>query len=141
VFKGIGGLGSLLKQAGQISSKMEGLNDELRARRTTGSAGGGMVEVEVNGLVEVLNCRIDPALLAQSDAEMIEDLVVGAVNQAVTKAKQMHAESLKSMTGGIELPGLDDAMGKFFGGSPPPDAPPDNQDPPESTPQEGPTDG
>ncbi len=139
MFKGIGGLGSLLKQAGQISSKMEGLNDELRAQRTTGSAGGGMVEVEVNGLVEVLNCRIDPAILSQGDAEMIEDLVVGAVNQAVTKAKQMHAESLKSMTGGIDLPGLDDAMGKFFGGSSPTDAPADNEEPPEPSSQEEPS--
>ena len=119
MFKGIGGLGSLLKQAGQISSRMEGLNDELRAQRATGTAGGGMVEIDVNGLVEVLDCRIDPALLAQNDAEMLEDLVVGAVNQAVSKAKQLHAESLKSMTGGIELPGLEDAMGKFFGGSAP----------------------
>ena len=136
MFKGIGELGSLLKQASQISGKMEGLNDELRVRRATGAAGGGMVEVEVNGLVEVLNCRIDPALLAQGDAEMIEDLVVGAVNQAVGKAKQMHAESLRSMTGGIALPGLDDAMSKFFGGSPPSDPSTDSHDPPDSTPKE-----
>jgi len=114
VFKNLAGIGSLLKQAGQITSKMQDMNDELRARRTTGSAGGGMVEVEVNGLVEVLACRIDPQLLAGGDAELIEDLVVGAVNQAVAQAKQLHAEALKSMTGGIELPGLDDAMGKFF---------------------------
>lgn len=125
MFKGIGGLGSLLKQASQISSKMEGLNEELRAHRVTGSAGGGMVEIEVNGLVEVLNCRIDPILVAQGDAEMLEDLVVGAVNQAVAKAKQIHAESLKSMTGGLPLPGLDDAMSKFFGGPAEPD---DNTD-------------
>ncbi len=132
--KGIGGLGSLLKQAGQISSKMEGLNDELRSQRATGSSGGGMVEIDVNGLVEVLDCRIDPTLLSQGDSEMLEDLVVGAVNQAVSKAKQMHAESLKSMTGGIELPGLEDAMGKFFGGSSPSPSPVDDVDPPESTP-------
>ncbi len=137
MFKGIGDLGSLLKQAGQISGKMEGLNDELRARRATGSAGGGMVAIEVNGLVEVLKCRIDPARLAQGDAEMIEDLVGGAGNQAVSKAKQMHAESLKSMTGGIALPGLDDAMSKFFGGSPPSDPSVDSQDEPGSTPKEG----
>lgn len=136
MFKGIGGLGSLLKQAGQISSKMEGLNDELRTRRATGSAGGGMVEIEVNGLVEILRCRIDPALVAQGDAEMLEELVVGAANQAVTKAKQMHAESLKSMTGGIELPGLDDAMSKFFA-APPSEPTTDNEPPPEPTPQEG----
>ena len=137
MFKGIGELGSLLKQAGQISSKMEGLNDGLRTQRATGSAGGGMVEIDVNGLVEILDCRIDATLLAQNDAEMIEDLVVGAVNQAVGKAKQMHAESLKSMTGDIQLPGLDDAMSKFFGGSPPSTTPTDENQPPESNPQDG----
>ena len=134
MFKGLGGIGSLLRQAGQISSRMEGLNEELRSQRATGSAGGGMVEIEVNGLVEVLKCRIDPALLGQGDVEMLEDLVAGAVNQAVGKAKQMHAESLKLMTGGIELPGLDDAMSKFFGGAPPSG---DDDVTPDSTPQNG----
>lgn len=132
MFKGIGGLGSLLKQAGQISSKMEGLNDELRGQKATGAAGGGMVEIDVNGLVEVLDCRIDPALLAQGDSEMLEDLVVGAVNQAVSKAKQLHAEALKSMTGGIELPGLDDAMSRFFGGASPVDPQGDGERPSDS---------
>ena len=123
MFKNIAGLGSLLKQAGQISGKMQGMNEELRAARATGSAGGGMVEIEVNGLVEVLECKIDPQLLAQGDAELLEDLMVGAVNQAVAKAKQLHAEKLQSMTGGIELPGLEDAMGKFFGQGPVDDMP------------------
>lgn len=136
MFKGIGGLGSLLKQASQISSKMEGLNEELRNRRATGSAGGGMVEIEVNGLVEVINCRIDPTLLAQGDAEMLEDLVVGAVNQAVSKAKQIHAESLKSMTGGLDLPGLNSAMSKFFGDPNPSESTANSEDSSESTPQE-----
>lgn len=115
MFKGITGLGSLLKQAHQVSAKMQSLNDELRGQRVTGSAGGGMVEIEVNGLVEVLRCRIDPQLLSDGDTELIEDLVVGAVNQAVAQAKQLHAEAIKSVTGGISLPGLDQAMGKFFG--------------------------
>ena len=59
MFKGLTGLGSLLKQAQEISGRMKGLNEQLRARRATGSAGGGMVEVEVNGLLEVLGCHID----------------------------------------------------------------------------------
>jgi DNA-binding YbaB/EbfC family protein len=132
VFKGIAGLGSLLKQAHQVSAKMQNLNDELRGQRVTGSAGGGMVEIEVNGLVEVLRCRIDPRLLSDGDAELIEDLVVGAVNQAVAQAKQLHAEAIKSVTGGISLPGLDQAMGKFFGAAE--DSQGDHQD----APQDGP---
>lgn len=125
MFKGLGNLGALLKQAQEFSGRMQGLNDELRNRRASGSAGGGMVEVEVNGLMEVLRCHIDPSLLPQGDRELLEDLVATAVNQAITKAKGLHAEALKSAAGGFEVPGLDEAMQKILGGNPggsPPDA-------------------
>lgn len=115
MLKGLTGIGSLLKQAQEITGRMKGLNEDLRARRVTGSAGGGMVEIEVNGLMEVLQCRIDPELVTQGDRELIEDLVTTAVNQAVVKGKELHAEALKSMTGGLEVPGLDEALGKFLG--------------------------
>jgi hypothetical protein len=115
VFREFAGLGSLLKQAQQIGGRMQGLNEELRGRRATGTSGGGMVEIEVNGLVEVLGCRIDPKLLEQGDRELLEDLVATAVNQAVGKAKQLHAEAVKELTGNIELPGLDSALSKFLG--------------------------
>jgi hypothetical protein len=78
-----------------------------------------MVEIEVNGLVEVLRCHIDPKLLAQGDQELLEDLVTTAVNQAVVKAKELHAETMRSLTGGINLPGLEQAMAKFLGTNPP----------------------
>jgi hypothetical protein len=115
VFKGITGLGTLMKQAQEITGRMQGLNEELRVLRATGSAGGGMVEIEVNGLMDVLRCHIDEGLIAQGDRELIEDLVQSAVSQAIAKGKQLHAEALKSLTGGLELPGLDDMMGKFLG--------------------------
>lgn len=114
VFEGLSNLGTLLKQAREIGGKLHGMTEELRTKRATGSAGGGMVEVEVNGLAEVISCRIDPELVRQGDRELIEDLVTTAVNQALAKAKQLHAEAIKSMTGGVELPGLNEAMGKFF---------------------------
>lgn len=119
MFKGLSNLSTLLKQAQQIGGRMQGISDELKGRRVSGSAGGGMVEVEANGLAEVLRCRIDPSLIRQEDRELLEDLVTAAVNQALAKAKQMHAESLKSLTGGIELPGLEDAISKFTGGEQP----------------------
>jgi DNA-binding YbaB/EbfC family protein len=114
VFKGLAGLGSLLKNASEISSRMEKMGDELRSRRVTGTSGGGMVEVEANGLCEVVRCRIDPSLVAQQDRELIEDLVVGAINDAVAKARQLHADAVRSMTGGISLPGMEDVMAKFL---------------------------
>jgi nucleoid-associated protein EbfC len=114
VFGGLGNLAAMLKNARELGGRMQAISDELRARRATGSAGGGLVEVEVNGLVEVLRCRIDPKLLAQPDAELLEDLVVTAVNQAVVKAKEFHAEAVRSATSGLNLPGLDDALGRML---------------------------
>jgi DNA-binding YbaB/EbfC family protein len=119
VFKGLAGLGSLLKQAQELSTRMKGLNDELRTRRASGTAGGGMVEIEINGVLEVLRCRIDPSLFSQGDRELLEDLVTTAVNQAIAKAKELHAEALQSATGGMDMPGLDEAMKKLLGGNPP----------------------
>lgn len=119
VFKGLGNLGAILKQAQEFGGRMKGLNDELRTRRVTGSAGGGMVEVEVNGLIEALRCHVDPQLIAQGDRELIEDLVVTAINQAVAKAREAHAEAVRTLTGGLEIPGLDQALSKLMGEHPP----------------------
>ncbi len=114
MFKGLANLGSLLQQAREIGGKMQGLSDQLRQQHVVGSAGGGMVEIEVNGLMEVLGCRIDPKLFEQGDRELLEDLVATAVNQAIVKGKQLHADAVKSMAGGLEIPGLDQALGRFL---------------------------
>jgi len=118
MFKNLSNLGSLLKQAQNIGGQLGNLTEKLKQRRTKGMAGGGMVEIEVNGILEVLRCTIDPALLAQNDRELLEDLVAAAVNQAITNGKQLHAEAMRDLTGGIELPGLDEAMAKFMGSAP-----------------------
>ncbi len=115
MFEGLSGLGSLLKQAQEISGRMKGLNDELRGRRTSGTAGGGMVEVEVNGLLEVLRVRVDPQWFAQADRELLEDLIVTAVNQALAKGKELHAEAFKAIAGSVDVSGLQDTLGKFLG--------------------------
>ncbi len=116
MFKGLANIGALLKQAQQLGGQMGQLTEEMRRRRVTGSAGGGMVEIEVNGLMEVLGCRIDPQLFAQNDRELLEDLVMAAVNQAISKGKEMHAESLRDLTGGLPLPGgFREALEQFTG--------------------------
>jgi nucleoid-associated protein EbfC len=116
VFKGIANFAAILKQAQQLGGRMDQLTEEMRKRRVTGTAGGGMVEIEVNGLMEVLRCTIDPQLLAQNDRELIEDLVVAAINQAIGKGKLMHADSIRDMTEGMPLPGgLHEALAKFTG--------------------------
>lgn len=119
MFKGLANLGSLMKQAQEMSSKMQELNAQLKTKRATGSAGGGMVEVEVNGLGEVLKVAIEPSLIEKQDRELIEDLIPAAVNAAVAKAKQIHAEMMQELTGGMDLPGLSEAMDKLGGGDGP----------------------
>lgn len=109
--KNLGNLGSVLKQAQEMGSKLQGLKDGLRNKRAQGSAGAGMVTVEVNGLCELISCSIDPSLVNAEDREMLEDLIVAAVNHANAKARDLHAEAMQSITGGV--PGLGDLLGKF----------------------------
>lgn len=116
MLKGLGNLAGLMKQAQQLGGRMQALTDELKQRRASGTAGAGMVEVEANGLGEVLACRLDPTLLAGQDRELVEDLIVAATNQALTKARQLHAEAMRGLAGGMEIPGLDEALSKLTGG-------------------------
>ncbi len=121
VFKGLGNLadlGAIMKQAQEMGSRMQALSAELKTKRATGSAGGGMVEIEVNGLAEVIAVRIDPSLIEKQDREMIEDLLPAAFNIAQQKAKQMHAEAMESITGGMQVPGLQDALSQLSGKPP-----------------------
>lgn len=115
MLKGLANLGSLMKQAQQMGGRVEEMNAQLRHQRATANSGGGMVEVEVNGLGEVLRLTIDPKLVENNECDMIEDLVPAAVNQAIQKSHELRAEAMKSLTSGMELPGIDDAIAKFSG--------------------------
>ncbi|HYO26501.1 MAG TPA: YbaB/EbfC family nucleoid-associated protein [Lacipirellulaceae bacterium] len=122
MFKGLSGLANLpalLKQAQEMTGKLEQLNAELKTKRVTGAAGGGLVEADANGLGDVLAVRIDPSLIERKDRELIEDLLPAAVNSARLKAKELHAESMKELTGGMQIPGLSDALSSL-GITPPP---------------------
>jgi DNA-binding YbaB/EbfC family protein len=113
VFKGITNLASLLKQAQQVGGRLQQVNDELKNRRAIGRAGGGMVEVEVNGLGQMLKLTLDPGLVERNDRELLEDLIPAATNQALAKAKELHAEVIKDIASGVELPGLSEMLGKM----------------------------
>src|SRR6187397_3652079 len=119
MFKSLGNLaniGTILKQAQEMSGRMQALQEQLKAKRTTGAAGGGLVEVDVNGLGEALAVRIDPSLFEKGEREMIEDLVTAAINAAQAKAKELSAESMQSLTGDMQLPpGLTDALQQLGG--------------------------
>jgi len=111
----IANLGSFMKQAQEMGGKMQQLTEELKAKRVVGSAGAGLVEVEANGLGEVLAVRIDPTLIEKQDRELLEDLLPAAFNGAKQKAQELHAEQMQSLTGGLNIPGLSDALGKMGG--------------------------
>lgn len=117
MFKGLANIASLMKQASQMGSKLQGINDELKGKTVTGSAGGGMVEIDMSGLSEAKACRIDPSLMKDGDRELLEDLVLAAVNQAVTKSRELHAAAMKNLAGGMNIPGMDEAMSQMTGGA------------------------
>jgi len=123
MFKGLGNLASMLKQAQQLGSRMQEIQAELRQKTVVGAAGGDMVEIELNGLSEVRRVRISPQLLAEQDRELTEDLVAAALKQALEKSRQLHTESISQMAGGINVPGLQGTISDMLGGgSPSPDA-------------------
>lgn len=103
--KGLG-LGNILKQAQELQDRLARVQDEAAVRTVDASAGGGMVRATVNGRLELLQLRIDPSLLQSGDAQMLEDLVVAAVNQALRAAQQQMAEEMSKLTGGLKIPGL-----------------------------------
>ena len=113
MFKGLGDMVSVMRQARQFGAQMQAVTEKLKSQRATGSTGAGMVEVEVNGLGEVLRVKIDPGLVARGEREMIEDLIPAAVNQAVAKARQLHMDAFKSATAGLNVPGLHETLAQL----------------------------
>ena len=98
---------------------MQQITAELKTKKVTGSAGGGLVEVDANGLGEAMAVRIDPSLIEKQDRELLEDLLPAAFNSAQAKPKELHAESMQSLAGGMNIPGLSDALGGLGNMQPP----------------------
>jgi DNA-binding YbaB/EbfC family protein len=115
MFEKLSNLGALIRHAQRIGGQMKQLTEKLKERRVVGASGGGMVEIEVNGLMEVLRCSIDQQLVDQRDGELLEDLVAAAVEQAIVKGKQLHADMMQEITGGMEIPGVQEALARFIG--------------------------
>lgn len=99
-------LGGLLQQAKQLQERLTSAQDEIASRTAEGRAGGGMVTAVVNGRLEVLRVSIDPSLLDTPDREMLQDLVVAALNDALRAARALIAEEMQKVTGGLPIPGL-----------------------------------
>lgn len=98
--------GNLLKQAQKIQSQVSQIQAELGERRIEVSSGGGMVTAVVNGRQELISVRIDRQVVDPDDVEMLEDLIVAAVSEAMGRANELASEEMKKLTGGMPLPGL-----------------------------------
>jgi len=109
MFGGLGNLAGILKQAKSMQENMQKMQEELAAQRFEGDAGAGMVRAEINGKMELLRVKIDPA--ATNDVELLEDLIVAAVAAATRKAQEAVKEQMAQLTGGLDLPGLSGLLG------------------------------
>ncbi|TYO98070.1 hypothetical protein EDC39_1086 [Geothermobacter ehrlichii] len=100
------GLGNIMKQAQLMQKKMMRLQEELAEREVEASAGGGMVTAVVNGRQQLLSLTIDPGVVDAEDVEMLQDLVLAAVNEALKKSQEMMQEEMGKLTGGLNIPGM-----------------------------------
>ncbi|MGD0827204.1 MAG: YbaB/EbfC family nucleoid-associated protein [Desulfobaccales bacterium] len=97
---------AMMKQAQKLQAKMAEMQAELGNRTATAQAGGGMVEATVNGRQELLSLRIDPEVASPDDVEMLQDLILAAVNEALNRSREMMAQEMSKLTGGMQIPGL-----------------------------------
>jgi DNA-binding YbaB/EbfC family protein len=102
----LGKLGDLVQQAKAMQERLASIQSEVAARSVEASAGGGMVKARVNGKIEIEKVSIDAQVFESRDREMLEDLVLAAVNEAIRKAQAMMAEEMSKLTGGLKIPGL-----------------------------------
>ncbi|MGC8657706.1 MAG: YbaB/EbfC family nucleoid-associated protein [Desulfomonilaceae bacterium] len=100
------GLKDLIEQAQGVQVKIKEIQEQLADRSVIGSAGGDMVRVEANGIQEVLSISIENELITADDKEVLEDLIVAAVNDALQKSRQMAADEISKVSGGFRIPGL-----------------------------------
>ena len=101
-----GGIGNIMKQAQQMQRRMAELQEELENKQVEASAGGGMVTAVVSGKQQLLDLKIDPAVVDPEDLEMLQDLITAAVNEAIKQSQQMAQEEMAKVTGGLNIPGL-----------------------------------
>ena len=106
MFGKLGQIASMMKNLPKLKASMEELQQKLGQITAEGNAGGGMVTVVINGAKQLQSIRIDPEVVSKEDVEMLQDLVVAAVNDAQRKADEALAQQMGGMMGGLKIPGL-----------------------------------
>lgn len=106
-FPGMGGnINQMMKQMQKMQKKMEQMQKELEEKEVEASAGGGAVTAKVNGKRELLDLTIDESVVDPEDVEMLQDLIIAAINEAMRKAEEMVSSEMSKLTGGLNLPGF-----------------------------------
>ena len=100
------GFGNMMKEAQKLQQQMMAMQEEIGKRKVEATAGGGMVSVAANGKQELLSIKIDPEVINKDDAQMLEDLVLAACNEALRKSRELVQQELGKLTGGMKIPGL-----------------------------------
>ncbi|MDA3902323.1 MAG: YbaB/EbfC family nucleoid-associated protein [Desulfuromusa sp.] len=100
------GLGNIMKQAQQMQAKMAQVQQELESKEVEATAGGGMVTARANGKQQLLDLKIEKAVVDPEDIEMLQDLVLAAVNEAIKNSQEMVQEEMSKVTGGMNIPGM-----------------------------------
>ncbi|HHV16563.1 MAG TPA: YbaB/EbfC family nucleoid-associated protein [Gelria sp.] len=101
-----GSMNKMIKQAKQVQEQIVKMQEELREREIETSAGGGAITVRINGKQELVAIKISPEVVDPEDIEMLEDLVMAAVNEGVRQSQEMVSEEMSKITGGFNIPGL-----------------------------------
>jgi len=99
-------MNKLMKQAQQMQSKMTQLQEEMGEKTVEATAGGGMVKVVANGKQQVLSIQVEKEVVDPEDVEMLQDLIVAAVNEALSRSQAMVNEEMNKLTGGMNIPGM-----------------------------------
>lgn len=100
------GMGNMLKQAQKLQSKMVKMQEEMADKTVEATAGGGMVKVVVNGRQLILAIHIEKEVVDPDDVEMLQDLIIAAINDALARSQEMVSEEMSKLTGGVNVPGL-----------------------------------
>ena len=98
--------GNIMKQAKKMQEKIASIQAELESKTVEATAGGGMVTVVVNGKFEMLSLKIDKEVVNPEDVDMLQDLIMAAVNEGIRKAQEMATAEMSKITGGFNIPGL-----------------------------------
>jgi len=102
----MGNMGGMMKKVQKLQEDMAKMQEELKTRILDATAGGGAVKVVINGEKKIMSIKLDPAAVDPEDTEMLEDLIVAAVNEAINKVDGMMAEEMGKLTGGLKIPGM-----------------------------------